>query len=226
MFFIWITIALFVMSFAIYHAHLRLSITYKKLNNNDIIIVQLSTFYGIINYSIEMPVLDFINKMDSYIIKFKLGNKRRRKIKYKFNFKRPKTIGEFFDMLVNFINKYKLHKESADYIIKKTYTKDLSIKIEYGLNDAYITAICYGLFYILITNIIIYMQSHMSLQVKDIILKPFFNKEVFNLEFNCIIGIKIGHIISALKMFIKTSRGSEIDGTAYRRPYENNYGKY
>jgi len=219
LFFIWLTIALIIISFAVYNARLRLNITYKKLNDNDVIIAHLSTFYGIIRYKIEMPLSDFISKINNNIEKFKHRSIKRSETK-------PKNFFDFFDIIENFTSTYKLYKKSTDYLIKKIYIKDFSINIEYGFNDAYIAAICYGFFYILITNFLIYIQSFMNLHVKDIMIKPEFNKEVLNMEFNCIIGIKIGHIISALKMFIKSSKGSEVDGTAYRRSYENNYGKY
>jgi len=165
-----------------------------------------------------MPLIDFINKMNSYRIKLKFRTKKEKEIK-------PKTISDIFEMLDNFINTYKLYEKSTSYLIKKIYIKNLLIKIEYGFNDTYLAVICYGLLYILIINILFYLQSCISLHVKNIMIKPDFYEEVLNLEFNCIIGIKIGYIISALKMFLKTSRGSEINGTAYRRSYENNYGK-
>lgn len=223
---LWLLVVIIAISYVVYHAHLKLNITYKKVDDNDIIIVQLSTLYGIIRYKIQLSSLDFINKIDHYIINFKLKYRKKEKTKNISIVKRSNTIDGFFDRIDSLFNKYKLYKKSIEYIIRKTQIKNLSVRIKYGIKDAYIAAICYGLFYILITNFIIYTQLHMNLQVNDIAIKPIFNKELLNLEFNCIIDIKLGHIITALKMFIKTSRGSEIDGTAHRRSYENNYGEY
>jgi len=211
----------------IYHSHLIINITYKKLNNDDIVTVQLTALYGVIKYKIQLPSLDFINKIDSFILNLKLRYKRRReKKKKKLIIKKSKTIDYLFHTLENLNKRYRYHIKLSKYMIKKVYIKNFLLKIEYGIEDAYIAAICHGLFYILMTNFIIFMQQNMNLQVKAIALKPVFDKEILNLEFNCIIDIKIGHIITALKMLIKTSRGSEIDGTTHRRSYENNSREY
>lgn len=205
---------------------LKFDITYKRFENNDIVIIIIYALYGIIKYKIELPFLDFIKKMDRFTMRFRIRFQTGKEVKDKIEFKRAESIDEFIDDINNLAEKYKLYKKSIDYMIKRIYIKDFVMDLSFGFDDAYITGVSYGIFYTFLASLAAYIKGHLNLDIKSVNLKPVFNKYVFDLVLNCIIDIKIGHIITGLAKFIKTSRGSEIDGTTHSGSYENNYGKY
>ncbi|MPN20079.1 hypothetical protein SDC9_167456 [bioreactor metagenome] len=215
-----------IVALALFHSHLKLKISYKRIENNDIITLAASAFFGIIKYKAELPFLDFVKKMDNFAVRFRLRLKSGKEIQDEIRFKRIESLDELLSSLDDMMSYYRLNKKAIKYLAKKAQIRDFCVYSAFGFDDAYITGVMYGILYTVIVNFLAFIKAHIDLYIKAIDLKPVFNKEVFHIMLNCIIDIKIGHIITALRMFIKTSRGSEIDGTTYSRTYENNYGKY
>ena len=211
-----------VITVVLYNSDIKLKILYKKTYECDIVTINLSGFYEIIRYEIELSTKELLYKINEYSVKLE----KRKIIKNKIKLKKPETIDEFIDIIEKYKKEYLQKKNEINYILKKMTFYDLSLNIKYGLLDAYLTGILYAFIYVILINIVAYIKTYYHLDLRRIYIKPIFNENVFEMEFNCIIAIKVGDIITGLKMFINSSRGSEIDGTIYRRPYENNYGKY
>lgn len=213
---------LVIMLIMLYYSDLKLRIQYKKTYDCNIITIHLSGLYGIIRYRIKLPPKDLLCKMQKYVAKLE----RRKIIKKEIKFIKPETIDEIIDVIQKYKQNYLLKKNAIFYILKKMSFHDLSLYIKYGLFDAYITGILYGFIYSVLIYIVTFIKAYCDLNLRKIDIKPIFNEYIFEMEFNCIITIKVGDIITGLKKFLKSSEGSDMDGTNYRRSYENNYGKY
>lgn len=206
----------------LYYSDLKLRIEYKKTYDCNVITIYLTSLYGIIRYGIKLPPEDLLYKMQKYLIKLE----RRKIIKKEIEFIIPQTIDEVIDVIKKYRQKYLLKKNAINYILKKMSFHEFSLYIKYGLFDAYITGILYGFIYSVLICIATFIKAYCDLDLKRIDIKPIFNEYIFEMEFNCIITIKVGDIITELKKFLNSSKGSDMDGTNYRRSYENNYGKY
>lgn len=210
----------------LYHLHIKLKIDYKKTNNSDIIILIISMAFGIIKYRIELPFLDFVKRMDNFAIRYRIRFKSGKEIRNQLKFRRAESMSEFFSKFDDLIDCYYINKNTISYFSKKTHINNFSLNASLGFDDAYITGISCGVLYVVVINFLAFLKRDINLQIQYIKFEPVFNKEVFDLKLNCIIDIKLGHIIIGIKKLIKTSRGSEISGATYPGSYENNYGKY
>ena len=212
--------------FFLYHIHIKLKIDYKRINNSDIIILIISTAFGIIKYRIELPFLDFVKKMDNFAIRYRIRFKSGMEIHDQLKIKRAENMSEFFSKLDGLIDYFDINKSTINYFLNKTYINNFSLDASLGFDDAYITGISCGVLYVVVINFLAFLKRYLNLQIQSIKFEPLFNKEVFDFKLNCIIDIKLGHIIIGIRKLIKTPRGSEISGATYPGSYENNYGKY
>lgn len=106
--------------------------------------------------------------------------------------------------------------KGIDFILSHINIKNLSIYVQYGLDDAAATAVAYGF----ISSIFIPIEALVKSKSKKTQIKykviPCFDQLLLKLNIDCIIAIKVGHIIiGVLKMLSKKMyNGGVIYGTA------------
>ena len=82
------------------------------------------------------------------------------------------------------------------YITKKMRIVNLSLKLGMGTGDAAATGILYGIAWIAIGSVMTLTRSYLNISEPKIVVAPIFNKVQLSVDFNCIISIKVGHIIN------------------------------
>ncbi|AAO36077.1 DUF2953 domain-containing protein [Clostridium tetani] len=95
-------------------------------------------------------------------------------------------------------NNQKLSFKSVLGYLKITPSKPklkISIYLNYGFEDAYITAISYGIFYSIYPFILGLINSCFTIKKERLHIEPHFNKNIFNFEIKSIFFMSIAKIM-------------------------------
>ncbi len=103
----------------------------------------------------------------------------------------------------------------------------MDLKIVLGTEDAVLTAFLVfavsTFISILLPNIIKESEANNC----DYIIKPIYiDKNVYKIEFNCIIELKVVHIIDIINFLVKKGRSDKNERTSNRRSYEYGYEQH
>ncbi len=141
--------------------------------------------------------------------------------------------------LKDYYNLYKLLKDDVfkllDYLMKKAAVfKEINIKTDFGCKDAAITGILTGTLNGIFYNIIAFFHNNFTLKTWEIEVNPDFENEKFNVYFDCIVKLKVAHIIiigfKGLKILLKLrkelKKGRKNNGTSNSRINGNSNEQY
>lgn len=169
----------------------------KKDNENDKITIGIRTLYGLIKLRSEIPFLKIVFENGRPALKYKVevANKEKSKLLARFTKILSMREGEGL---------YKLYKKSGHkflpvlrYIMSKTRISEFNLKLSLGTGDAALTGILYGVTWIVIGNIMTFTRSLLKVYNPRVAVVPIFSRVQLSLDFNCIINLKLGHIINA-----------------------------
>lgn len=133
------------------------------------------------------------------------------------------------------VNDYQLLRKVI-YVLRVTFRRTLKIKdfnlyVKIGTDDPADTALIYGALWSIAGALSTYFFSRYKPKNKKISIVADFNKETFNVVFNCIFNIRIVNIIRVgiifLKWYIKNRKGGDKNvKSSNRRTYEYSDGKH
>ncbi len=183
-------------------------------------------YFCIRNDALEYTYELTLSEKDKHKKGFKLerGKKRRERIK---NENRQKLgLDAVYKKIVNFKVNYTERKEYVDYIIGYINKKDIKVDIKadvlQGNGDAAQTGLICGLLWSVAGILECYVSRYIKHYRRRIRIKPCFNKKTFEINVNCIIHVKLVHIIVVLmrtylikhriKQKSKKTVGGEISG--------------
>ncbi len=167
----------------------------KEIENNKLSIV-IGTTYGLLRLRTEIPLT----------VAFKDG---RILLDYKTKEvgKKKNILMEAFTKLLSkkedesLYNTYKKNKHRVivfmDYIMDKLKISSLNFNVKMGTGDAALTGILYGTIWIAIGSIMTFIGNNLNPERPNIVVVPIFGEAQLSIDFNCIISIKLGHIIYA-----------------------------
>lgn len=186
--------------------------TYKveiklKLKNNDIyFLVKFMALKGIINYKYEIPYIDMIEYKDKLLLKVTEVKTSEEK-----NVTRNKlSFGEIKN-LTNLLLKYKeVYRDVIQYMLKALKIEKLDIYVRSGVNDASMTALIYGFINSFIGTIISIISRKMDIKKVNINTVPDFNRNIVDINFNCIIIFNLVNIIIVKYKFFKIKKVAKI----------------
>lgn len=183
--------------FLITFSYLKINI--KELTVNNILEPKIKIFYKIelsLYFLDKIKILKYTITSNSKVIK-KIEIKAKESIKYDLNF-------------------LKLLK----YI--KINIEKFNLKLDIGTINVLLNS---SIVFIISTAISIFIPHFIkNKNYEDIYYKiqPINkNKNLIDLKFNCIIKLKMVHIINILYMYLSKKGGDKIDGTSNRRSYDN-----
>lgn len=175
-------------------------------NEDDLMIIQIKTMYGIINMKFEVPMLDIVFVNNKPALKYKAEIESNRTSKLWKKVSKVLSINDINHMREYFKHDTILYHRLTNYWLKKLFIHDLSIVLKYGTSDAAFSALIYGAAWTILGALLTFLKCHLNLTTKDILVTPWFDKEGFNLEFSCIIKFKFGNIINTGIMVLKRRR--------------------
>lgn len=224
LFFLCVLIIFLVIFVVIRYSSIRISIINLEIDTDNKDIIS--------DYQFEIGIY-FFNKIR--IIKLTVNEKKIKKLQD------SKFIKTMCSVDFGKVTK-KIEKKIQDRVIQdyksfnilnfiKVLLKELKLEIlkfnlsfKFGVSDIMVTTYTVPIISTLISFIL-------KLTVKDINLKnkrkdyyykiePVYNKNIINLRLNCIINVKIVHIINIIYIFlIKKRRSDKYERTSYRRSY-------
>lgn len=224
LFFLCVLIIFLVIFVVIRYSSIRISIINLEIDTDNKDIIS--------NYQFEIGIY-FFNKIR--IIKLTVNEKKIKKLQD------SKFIKTMCSVDFGKVTK-KIEKKIQDRVIQdyksfnilnfiKVLLKELKLEIlkfnlsfKFGVSDIMVTTYTVPIISTLISFIL-------KLTVKDINLKnkrkdyyykiePVYNKNIINLRLNCIINVKIVHIINIIYIFlIKKRRSDKYERASYRRSY-------
>ncbi|MTI70221.1 MAG: DUF2953 domain-containing protein [Firmicutes bacterium] len=168
--------------------HISLKLERKK--DHDNIQIKFIFVKGYINFKIDIPFIDITEKNNNFFIK--IFSKKKNK-------KKEKIIS-----VENIIEKAYEYKKYSYILIKvhNYFTQRIKIKriiwkTKLGLEDAAITGMLTGTLWSIKSNILFFITNNYKTKEVKLDVTPFFNENVFEIYFNCIIRFKMVYIIVA-----------------------------
>ncbi|TYQ15749.1 UNVERIFIED_CONTAM: Protein of unknown function (DUF2953) [Acetivibrio alkalicellulosi] len=186
---------------------INIIIEYKKKNKDDIFVLSIFLYKGLIKYKYEIPKVDPKKQGVLLRLKKEKGHKEKdtRNSKEYFNYS---TIMERIKSIKNLYSKHKkLLKEIRNYLKCKLKIKSLDFNLVIGTGDASHTSILIGLAWTFSGIIISTLYRFININEKNINIKPDYVGKNINIDLYCILSLRIVHIIvigfMILKHFIK-----------------------
>lgn len=210
----------------LYYMVVSIHIKYKKCEESDLIIFLIITGFGLIKYKLEIPYLDFFANVETLGTKCKMIFKSLTGGREFIGIKKIETVFDFIEMLKKMKINHKINSKLVNYLIQKIKINNILIKVSFGLEDAFKTAIIYGILCAILTNILALLNKKVKADIEKIEFTPIFNKDILEVELSCIIVLRLGYIITGIKMMKNIAKGSVVYGTTYSSINENNPREY
>lgn len=224
LFFLCVLIIFLVILLVIRYSSIRISIINLEIDTDNKDIIS--------DYQVEVDIF-FFKKIR--IMKFTVNKKKVKKLQNSKFIKRISNIN--FGRVTKRLEKRLQDKVMLDYknfnilnfvkILSKEIKPEIlrfKLNLKIGVEDIMVTTYAIPIISTLISFIL-------RLTVKDVKLKnkkreyyykiePIYNKNIINLRLNCIINVKIVHIINIIYIFlIKKRRSDKYERASYRRSY-------
>lgn len=130
--------------------------------------------------------------------------------------------------------KYKLEKDNVDFklnskdikLIKKSdiNLEKIDTKIKIGTEDVILTSAIVGILASVIGIVLGRIISNYEEEKYKYVILPYYTqKNIFEMELNGIISVKLVHIIYVIYMFSKKRSENKYERTSNRRPYDYSY---
>ena len=97
-------------------------------------------------------------------------------------------------------------KEYVDYFISKGKIDNLNLQFKIGIDDPFILSIVTGVCWTIVNifiGVILKDKDINDIKNKNIDITPIFNEDIFEINFHCIIKVKLVYIITAYIRIIK-----------------------
>ncbi|NSW90433.1 MAG: DUF2953 domain-containing protein [Firmicutes bacterium] len=193
----------------VFLAKFKVLLDYSKKGEDDKISLRLSSLGGLFKLEYEIPMAD-IWKLGIRSIKIYKGYKEKTKEKHI-------DIKELYDRykhIKNIIKKYSnFTKRIKNYLIidKRIIIEKFRLSIITGTEDAFQTGIISGVIWTLLGNIDSFISNNFRVLDKYFFIKPNYLEEVLEIDFLCIISIRVVHIIVVGLIFLITKIKEEFN---------------
>lgn len=108
------------------------------------------------------------------------------------------------------MRQYRRHQIPIAYFKRKVHMKNFSVRSRVGVGNAAATALVTGGFYIISQTVIRHLSLRYALKNSQMLILPYFEGSVFDLDLDCIIHFRFGHImITGFKMLKQILKGGE-----------------
>lgn len=181
----------------LYMMPVHLQVKLKKRDRDNDIAFITKTGYGLIKIKVELASLKLCFKKGKPLIEYKaeIVSPRTKKLLTGIN----KLFSK--NKMHKIKNIYKCNRKiisnTIKYITKKITVEKLYIKLGFGTGDAAETGFLYGLAWIAVGNLISFSNQFAAVRQPAAVIVPDFEHVCFSLDFDCIISLKLGHIINA-----------------------------
>ncbi|MFZ5965810.1 MAG: DUF2953 domain-containing protein [Bacillota bacterium] len=181
-------------------------------------IIKFRTFFGLVQFKYEVPIVKWMfSPQQENKVKLALNTEVESSQSQLIDEKKSLlNIHEIQDIQQRFSQYYHQFNPTIHYFLSKTEMKSLNWKTKLGFENAAVTGILSGMLWTFKGMIISIISNHIrNSENISLHIEPCFDAEDFQMSFDCIFRIKVGHIIiAAIKGFYNyfTIRGDEKNG--------------
>jgi len=171
---------------------IKVTLILLRKYEDDHIEIRLALLFGLINLNFKIPYIDIIlnkQKIPGIRVKKELNGKAKER--------NTISISEFKNMYEKAKSIMKIYKNVLYYLISKTSFDYIKWHTEVGIYDACYTALCSGMIYAVKGSIMSFINNRIYPENIDIMVKPNYEKGIFEVDLHCIIRVKIANIIIA-----------------------------
>jgi len=187
---------LIALAILLYIMPVTVSTTLEKAGEKDKITIGVKTLYGLVKFKSEIPFLELVFMKGKPALKYRVEVTDRKRSRLFAQFTKLFSLDEG-GKLLEIIRKKKHRLLAAlKYLAGKTAVRKFSLRFALGTGDAAETGILYGVAWIIIGNIMAITGSYLNIKEPRITVVPVFNQVQLSADFNCIISIRLGHIIN------------------------------
>lgn len=120
-------------------------------------------------------------------------------------------------------SKYMEYMDIFQYFMDKVIVEDLNWRTKVGYKDPFYLSLIYGGIWWIKSLFNSFLLSKKDIDNIKIEVVPYYNSNLTDIRFNCIIKIRIAYIINIWIRFLKINKGgANNDRTSHRRSNENN----
>ncbi len=221
----WILIFLLVLVMVILITKIKVKIRYQHIRENDEFIIKLSAWFGLLRYTIHVPVINV--DLDSASIKLKenTGKSDQSKIE-KDKRITPESIIDFMKNMQRLLEQVVgLHK-IIRHFFKKVQVKQFEWHSRIGLGDAAHTGALVGACWAIKGSIIGLLTSTLHFRVRPLLtITPDFQENSADTTIICILRFRIGQaILTGIKLlrYWKGSKAKLITGSLVKQSGNSN----
>ncbi|SHH48064.1 Protein of unknown function [Caloranaerobacter azorensis DSM 13643] len=179
------------------YAPISIEIEFYRKNNNNDLEIKIISIYGISKIQINIPMVKLIDYNRKLALRIKNKIEVGQNEKDIFVDKNIVTYKQFINIYKNFIKKRKYIRELTDYIIENLEVEKIVWISNIGTSDAFISAITCGILLQIKSFILSYLLNKKEIKEIDFAVHPSYKSNKFDVIFDCIIKIKLVHIIIA-----------------------------
>ncbi|MGE5632500.1 MAG: DUF2953 domain-containing protein [Caulobacteraceae bacterium] len=194
---LYLILSVLILLVLIYYMPIVTEIKIQKRNRDDSVSIYIKTGYELINIKLEVPELSIHFRNGRPFIEYKAEMVSRRADRLLFRLNKIFTQGEMKKTYEQYERNKGKFVPVQRYLLKKIKVEDMYVKLAIGTGDAAGTGIAYGVAWIAVGNIIALSNIVLDIKQHQVFIVPIFDSIRFNLDFNCIINLKFGHIINA-----------------------------
>ena len=199
---------LLVFAYVVYQTNIYVLIRYQRHGENDNVFIRIFAWRGFLSYVIKMPIVQ-VNWQDEMLwfeseMKETKGNRRLHTV---FERHVIKKVVDFIcyhpRRFQHIVKKFTKKLQQTNIVIRDLHDKvrcdRLVCRIQFGMDDAAMTAWSAGTFWLLRGLLGNALRARMSYGVSPVcIITPIFGKDVLSINLECILRIRLGNIIHAL----------------------------
>ncbi|GAB6087816.1 DUF2953 domain-containing protein [Alkaliphilus crotonatoxidans] len=206
---IYIGIGLTALLVIIVFSNLKIEIIALKEDQREELAFVVYALHDLVKYRFELPFVELLqNKSVFNSLNINSDIKLGQQQVVQGQKKDDVTYGELKKLYHNGSRLYKKYRTSIGYIHRHIVVKKIHWSTVVGLNDAAVTAILTGILWMIKSNILSLLNQKYATNDMKINVAPYYGGYLFQTSLNCIITLKVGHIIIAgFKMIIKKLKG-------------------
>ena len=208
---LWIFIVLLILFLLIMMTKIKVKIRYQHISDNDEFIIKLSAWFGLLRYTINVPVIKVDVNSASIKLKENTGmseqtkTEKNKRITPEDMIQIMKNMKKVLEHVVGF------HK-IISYFLKKVQVKQLEWHSRIGIENAAYTGVLVGSCWAIKGSIIGFLTAILHFRVMPLIsITPDFQDERAETAIFCILRFRFGQAIITGFKLLRYSRGSKIE---------------
>lgn len=222
---VWILIILLVLFVIILLTKIKVKIRYQHLHDNDEFIIKLSAWFGLLRYTINIPVIHVDLDSASVDVKENTGMSEQTKVETNKRFTPEDIINTMKNMKRILEHVVGFHKIIRQFL-KKVQVKQFEWRSRIGVGDAAHTGTLIGACWAIKGSIIGLLTNSLHFRVMPFCsITPDFQEQKAETAIICILRFRIGQaIMTGIKLlrYWKGSKAKLITGTFMKQTDNSN----